>query len=740
MDAFKDKLSVRWAMKMLLFFLVPGAANAQFTYTLDQSIPVEIDGRSIPMAWAGGLNSVQINTMDFDGDGKQDIVAFDRAADKLLPFRKTATGYEYAPDYEAYFPEAVSQWILLRDFNCDGRKDLFTSDPFGITVFVNTTKTGQAPSWRPFNPGLPLLTKGFNGNINLKINDVDIPAIDDVDNDGDLDILSMRFVGVGTVEWHKNMTMELTGKCDSLQLERITQNYGGVEECTCGVFAFAGQKCPGSDGGRVQHVGGKALLTIDLDNDGDRELLYSEETCSPLFMMSNSGTKENPVFTNAVRFPSNTPAVFPLFPAPYLEDVDGDNLKDLVVSPNLYSRQYTNIIVKNSVWLFRNFGTAQQPSFTFIQEDFLQRDMIEVGDYSVPALFDSDNDGDEDLYIGSYADQQFRGRIWKFENVGTATEPSFKFVTNDLGSLSNFFVYNIKPQFADMNGDGNVDLAFTATSLQDGITLLYYVPNKTNEGLQLDFAGTVQTPFRMGQSENARVIDMNRDGKPDILLGKATGALQYWENRGTPGLFDQMTMQNGTYLGLGNSTSRQNPAVATADLDADGREDMVIADQRGNVLFYSDFRTFDPAVSQPASEVVFNQLTKEYRANNFGGKVWPAIGNLFNSDKPAILLGNTLGGLYLLRNDEGAQLPEEPVVGVGPNPLHQAEELQLKSDRNARVQILSLLGQKMSEQITIQANQTFPLPLKNLAAGMYVARFIFPGKTVSVKFILKELR
>jgi hypothetical protein len=56
------------------------------------------------------------------------------------------------------------------------------------------------------------------------------------------------------------------------------------------------------------------------------------------------------------------------------------------------------------------------------------------------------------------------------------------------------------------------------------------------------------------------------------------------------------------------------------------------------------------------------------------------------------------------------------------------------------VQIISVLGQKMCEQISIQANQTYPLPLKNLTAGMYVAKFIFPGKTVSVKFILKESR
>jgi hypothetical protein len=723
---------------VLLFF--PVASFAQFTYSIDQSIPVEINGHVTAMAWAGGLNSPQVNTMDFDGDGKQDLVVFDRAADKIMTYRNTGSNkYEYTPDYAILFPEEVSQWMLLRDFNCDGKKDLFTSDPFGITVFVNTTKTGQRLSWRPFNPGFPLLTKGFNGNINLKINDVDIPAIDDVDNDGDLDILAMRFVGIGTIEWHKNMSMENAGKCDSLQLERVTQIYGGVTECTCGVFAFGSQPCPA---GRVEHVGGKSLLTIDVDNDGDRDLLYSEETCTALYLLRNNGTKDNPVFTNAVLFPNTSPAAFQYFPTPYYEDIDFDNLADLVVAPNLYARPFgfpdnsSNAVVRNSVWLYKNTGSVQSPNFAFTQNNFLQFDMIDVGDYSVPALFDTDNDGDEDLFVGYYSNENFRGSIYYFENTGTATEPSYRLINNDFGGFSSYSLFNLKPQVADMNDDGKNDLAFTATSLQDGQTSLYYIPNSADAGFEPNFTAAAQTAVKIGPSENLRITDVNRDGMPDVLIGKATGALQYWQNRVDNGMFDQLTMVNGSYLGLGNSTSRQNPAVAVGDLDADGLDDLVMGDQRGTLSFYGDYRNFDIALSQPESNILFNSLTEEYGPGNFAGRIWPDVGNLFNSNKPAIMLGNTLGGLFVLRNDGSATLPDDPVVGVGPNPLERGNDLQIRSDRNTKVQIFSVLGQKMSEQVFIPANQTFPLALKELAAGMYVAKFTFPGKTVSIKFIL----
>ncbi len=712
---------------LFVLLFIPVTSFGQFTYKLDQSAIVEIDGHTLSMPWTGGLNSAQINKIDFDGDGKEDLVVYDRAAAKILPFRNAGNKYEYTPFYADLFPSTVNAWMLLRDFNCDGKKDLFTSDPFGIVVFVNTTKPGQDLSWRPFNPGFPLLTQGFNGNINLKINDVDIPSIDDVDNDGDLDILAMRFVGIGTVEWHKNMSIENTGKCDSLQLQRITQTYGGVQDCVCGYFTFDNQPC--DSGGRVEHVGGKALLDIDVDNDGDRDLLYAEETCNTLYLLKNNGTLETPVYTNAVPYPPSQSAVFQFFPAPFFEDVNFDGLQDLIVSPNLYARTFDNILVRNSLWLYKNTGTAQQPTFTYTKNNFLQEDMIDVGDFSVPAMIDADNDGDLDLFIGLYGNESFRGTIYQFENIGNASQPHFKFITSDYGNVSFLALYNIKPQFADVNNDGRPDLVFTATSLQDGITWLYFVPNTTDKGFVPNFSLATQTSVSIQQTETIAITDVNRDGIPDLLIGKATGALEYWENSSNDGSFDNVVLKNATYLGLGNSTSRQNPAAAIGDLDGDGLEDMVVGDQRGNLNFYGDYRNFDISLSQPEAGVVYNNLTELYESFNFGGKAYPIVANMFNSSKPAVIVGSTLGGLTVLRNDDGIDLSADPVVGVGPNPLTYGDDLKIRSDRNTKVQIFSVLGQKMSEQVFVPANQEYPLALKELAAECISRALLFRVRT-----------
>jgi hypothetical protein len=100
-------------------------------------------------------------------------------------------------------------------------------------------------------------------------------------------------------------------------------------------------------------------------------------------------------------------------------------------------------------------------------------------------------------------------------------------------------------------------------------------------------------------------------------------------------------------------------------------------------------------------------------------------------------VGSTLGGVMILKNDNGVDLSADPVVTIGPNPLQRGDDLKIRSDRNTKVQIFSILGQRMSEQIFVPGNQEYPLALKELAAGMYIARFTFPGKDISIKFILK---
>jgi glutamine amidotransferase-like uncharacterized protein len=109
--------------------------------------------------------------------------------------------------------------------------------------------------------------------------------------------------------------------------------------------------------------------------------------------------------------------------------------------------------------------------------------MIDVGDYSVPAFADYDADGDLDLFIGTYTGPNFIGTVYHYENSGTPSAPSFKFITKDFANLSQLSSYNTKPQFADMDADGNMDLVITATDLKKGTTSLFFLPNQVDKGM-----------------------------------------------------------------------------------------------------------------------------------------------------------------------------------------------------------------------------------------------------------------
>lgn len=727
----------------LLFLILPITVKAQFTYVLDQDIPVrDMAGNNLTMPWAGGLNAAHYNTMDLNEDGKEDLVLFDRMADKVVTFLNENDQYIYAPEYESFFPSEITNWLLLRDINCDGKKDIFTGDNLGIKVFTNVRDAGKNLSWKQFlfysgssgSKSQVLLTKGFSGKINLQLQYDDLPAIVDADGDGDLDIFNVRFVGNGTVEYHQNFGVERYGTCDSLDFERITQKWGGFTECSCGDFAFNDEDCPAAGGGRTEHAGGKSLLALDADGDTKLDLLFSEASCSNLFLLKNQGTVSNPVINTISSFPANNPVNFLIFPAAFYEDVDFDGKKDLISVPNIFSKTYLQSNLGQSNWFYKNTGTNTSPSFTFSKTNFLQEHMIDVGDNAVPAFIDYDGDSDYDLFVCQNASEDIVSTIRLYENTGTTTNPEFTFKNNDIWGLSQLSLYNMKIQFSDINRDGKTDLAFTATSYETGLTKLYYVFNKGSSSV--DFGGqVVQTSdITIDSSENIFITDVNKDGLPDLLIGTTIGSLEYWKNTSTS---DQpvFALEDDSFLGLESSVLRQNIACSVSDFDGNGQADLIFGDQSGQLMVVSNFREAVDA-SAAVTDIVFNSLSASYESRNLGGRIWPTSVNLFSSTKPAIVVGNVLGGLSVLRHDDGESLPQNPVIEIYPNPVPKAQGLTIKIDRPGYVQLFSLLGQQISEPEYLQPNEEYVYKVPYLSAGVYIFRFTVNNKSFAKRIVI----
>jgi hypothetical protein len=729
--------------RIILFFLffTPATLRAQFTYFLEQDVPVnDLDNTPLAMPWAGGLNAVQYNTMDLDQDGIDDLVLFDRMANKIITFANKDNTYVPAPEFENLFPADLTSWLLLRDYNCDGRKDIFTSDNLGIKVFLNTTLAGENLSWEQFlfssggTKSPVILTKGSSGKVNLQLQFDDMPSINDIDGDGDLDIINIQYAG-NTIEYHQNFGMELFGTCDSLEFERITRTWGNVRECHCGEFAFNGLSCSPINGGRTKHAGGKSLLLLDVNGDQQKDLLLSEAECSQLFVLPNQGTSVGAVINSFSAFPAENPPNI-IYASPYFEDVDFDGVKDLIVSPNIFAKEVANTDLRQSNWFYKNTGTTESPDFSFVEKAFLQKHMIDVGDNSVPAFTDYDGDGDFDMFISKNASQNFSSAVYLYENIGNSSSPAFLLTSEDYLSFTEASLYNVKIQFSDINSDNTADLIFTATGINDNLTRMYYLPNQSQSALDFSGSAVQSIVFPMILGENVYVTDVNQDGLPDILAGRRGGELEYWKNNGIKGS-PSFQLEDENFLGFSSSTARQNITCAAGDLDGDGKFDLVVGGQGGNLGIIGDYRGVSSGQDAVSNNIIFNSALNTYTAANLGGAVWPVVVNLFASNKPAIAVGNTLGGVRLLRHDEGQSLPLDPVLDVYPNPVAKTGVLKIKSDRMGTVQILSVLGQQLSTPLVLHANQLYEYTLPPLAVGLYLLKFTSNKRSHVERFVIK---
>lgn len=696
-------------MRILVFlFLAPFTLRAQLAF---ESIAFPVtDNELLAQPWAGGLNSVLVNKLDVDGDGVEDLVLLERTTNKVLVHVAKADHYEYAPDLNGLFPSDVRNFLFLRDFNSDGLLDLFTARPAGIKVYLNTTQADSPLTWSHFPFPTPsggtsevVLTSGVSGNkVNLQLHADDVPSIEDIDGDGDVDILVIDFGGSGKIEFHENM-----GTTSAPDFVQVTQAWGGLTECDCGVFAFGNSSC--DTGGRVRHDGGKFLLTMDVNGDAAVDLFFSESECDQLHLLINEGTTDAPVFTTS----SVVEGIEAIYPTAFFLDADFDGIKDLVVSTGLFERVDEATDFGNSLRLLKNQGTNSNLLLS-TSSPFLQPTMIDVGENAVPCFEDADGDGDLDLFVGSFGKLRgtvFAGAISLYENKGSVAAPAFELITEDFAAISSWELHNIKPQFADINADGNTDLVFTATN-DESDTKLYYVLNSSPASITLSEV-PVEADLPLFFNENVHVCELSGDGLPDLLVGRANGSVAYWRNTGTSSSPD-WTQESDAFMQLTSSSARQNPSVFVGDADGDGSDDLLLSNHLGELQVLSDFRSKADFI-EAEREMLLNRVTREYQAYNQGGHLWPVVATLA-ADGPHVVIGNVLGGLHLFKSVSSSN----PFFAY-PNPAVHSQPLSIEATAEGRLEMYTSTGQlAMALAVTKGLTQ---VALPPFPAGVYLLRF-----------------
>jgi hypothetical protein len=394
----------------LVFLLKP--VYGQLLVARDTITVIE-NNYALKMPWGNGINYANLSSMDLNFDGKKDLVAFDRlnqfATGRFRGFinigNSGQTTYSACPECSYYFPQ-VSNWALLIDYNCDGKEDIFCSTSAGIKVYKNVS---SAPTIS-FTLIKSLIYTNSNPNgvpfpVNLYASSNGLPAISDMDGDGDLDILTFAPQG-SSVQYHKNLAVETYSNCttDSLMFELTDNCWGKFSEggCSVSINETCAQPKNAADSvsPKVYHSGA-TLTAFDRDGDGDKDLILGDISCNTVEYLHNTGSVTNGLITDTTKlypnFPNKTSTTqikINNFPCAYYLDVDGDTKKDLIATPNAFGSENNK-----SVWLYKNTSTTNTVNFQFIKNNFLQDEMIEVGQNSFPVVFDYNADGKKDLLL-----------------------------------------------------------------------------------------------------------------------------------------------------------------------------------------------------------------------------------------------------------------------------------------------------------------------------------------------------
>jgi hypothetical protein len=602
---------------IIVFISFFGTLSAQqyedFGFQRDPSVIVYDSAlNKVSNAWGGGLNSCQFSEIDLNYDGIKDLFIYDRSSSKTVTFINNGTAdsinYIFAPEYRESFPE-IHNWIELVDYNNDGKEDIFTSSyGSGIAVYENI---GDAINGLKFMKVVnTLLTFQNSQYVNLLASIVDFPAISDIDGDGDIDILN--FWGMGEyVQFHQNMSMELYGTADSLNYVRQDFCWGGFAEGAYDNSITLNITCPekgtqAKDTNGIEHTG-STLLALDLNGDSLKDLLIGDVDFPGVIALYNGGTATDALMTSKdTLFPSNTQKIDLMsFPAPCYVDVNNDGKKDLLVSPfdagTLISEN------RKSCWMYENTGTASSPVFEYKYNNFLQKDMIDLGAGAYPVLYDYDSDGLKDLFISNFGKHDssyysggflysvYRSGISLYKNTGTVISPEFTFITNDFAGIASRKLTGIYPAFGDIDNDGAAEMIIGKSS---GKLDLYENLAPGGQPLdmvlsQTDYMGIYvgNTPTQTYPSATPQLFDLDKDSLLDLIIGEKGGTLNFYKNMGTaqvPLYNTLVTDSLGMVDVVKHNVSNYGYSVPCFFTDSAGNTKLFAGSESGFIYYYKN--------------------------------------------------------------------------------------------------------------------------------------------------------
>jgi hypothetical protein len=716
-----------WRILLFVFFCSTLLSTAQELGFVRDVRPVVLEsGDTMKMPWSGGINYAQFSHMDLDLDGQLDMIVFDKSGARIIPFLYVGSGnevkYRYAPEYSDKFPENIKYWCISRDYDGDGKYDLFyhVSAGIGVSRNISTQAQGLKFEWAITTPQIHS-DYGSGSGSNLYVSAVDIPAIEDIDGDGDLDILTFSILG-GNVEYHLNRSQEFYGNSDSLDFKMVDGCWGNFTED----FSYNKMyldSCPGQkpitpiDLEQGSRHSGSTLLAIDEDGNGLMDLLVGDVTFWNGTMLYNDGTiAEADMTEQDTAFPSTDVAILiEVFPGFFSVDVDMDGDLDLVSSPN----KEGSSLNYESVWYYENEGSNSSPDLSYKKDDLFQGEMIDLGENAYPRFLDENQDGLMDMIVGNRGYYQgnanFAGRLALFRNVGDSAEAVFELIDRDYADISQLNMgTGLIPTFGDLDGDGDEDMIL---GTEDG--KIHGFTNTAGAGNPPDFV--LSHPNYMGLDVGNKaapfLVDLDRDGLIDLTIGDFYGQITYYHNDGTTNIPDFVhtkdTLGGVDMSGIFGAFGNCVPYF----IDMNGSYRLAV----GSTHKVSYYDNIDSNVLGS-----YNLVDSVLGDHKDGTEFAPALYDLNYDGWMEMTIGNLSGGLaYYHGIDTNSISTPEPLIAgqeytLYPNPANDRVFIKGELSQVRYVEIYDLRGRLLFRYLSEEVINGFRVEL--LPPGIYLIR------------------